>query len=365
MSDATSGHRLYSCDDHLDIMNVPRDLRTARLPQEYREAGPHVVEREGKHLWLVGDKPMGLSGRMDAAITALSRVPDLEDDGFRPSDPKLRLEDMERDDIRASIVYGPGALTGFPIDDPQLGKLVLRAWNDWAAEVFNAYAPDRLSALPFLPTGSAEDAVEEFERVVGLGHRGAVINPFEMRLEDRGWDRLWAAATAADIHISFHIGGGSRLDPMVIWERAPFSSVCPMQLDEPLAILIFSGALERHPDFKLVLAESGVGWLPYFIARMDNQFEEHCLPYPDQCIHTRPSELLNRQIYATFEEEPLGPTLIALMRPDNLMWACDYPHPDSTWPNSRAAIDHSLGALGPDTVRKVTGETCQRLYRFP
>jgi hypothetical protein len=47
------------------------------------------------------------------------------------------------------------------------------------------------------------------------------------------------------------------------------------------------------------------------------------------------------------------------------MWACDYPHPDSTWPNSRAAIDRSLGELGEEAVRKVTGATCKRLYKLP
>ncbi len=365
MSQATSDHPLYSCDDHLDIMNVPRDVWTTRLPEKYRDAGPRVVEKEGMHLWMVGSRPMGLSGRMDARLTALSRVPDLEDDGFRPSNPKQRLEDMDYDGIQASIVYGPGALTGFPISDPEHKKLVLQAWNDWAAEEFNSHAPDRLSALPFLPTSSPEEATKELERVVDRGHRGAIINPFEMELRDPAWDRLWAAATAADVPVSFHVGGGSKLDPAQVRDRAAYSSVVPMQLDEPLATMIFFGALERYPEFKLVLAESGVGWLPYFIARMDEQFGKHCTPYPEECIQTKPSEIFGRQIYATFEEEPLGTSLIPLLPADNLMWACDYPHPDSTWPHSRKAIHESMGNLSPEALRKVTGENCQRLYRLP
>ena len=358
-------HRIYSCDDHLDLGNVPPTLWSDRLPEKYREAGPHVIERKGVKLWVAGEATMGISGKMDGRMTALSRVPDLEDDGFRPSNPKQRLEDMDRDDIHASLVYGAGALTGFPIDDAEVQRLVFGAWNDWAAEEFNSYAPERLNALPFLPTDSVDAAVAEFERVMGLGHLGAIINPFDIDLEDESWDRLWAAVSAADVPISFHIGKGTRLDPFKVRQRAPYSSVVPLQLDEPLAMMIFFGALERYPNLKLVLAESGIGWLPYFVARMDDQFEKHCVPFPDECIKTRPSEIFSRQIYATFEEEPHGAALMPLLGTDNLMWACDYPHPDSTWPNSRAAIAHSLGKLGEEAVRKVTGETCKRIYRLP
>jgi predicted TIM-barrel fold metal-dependent hydrolase len=69
-------------------------------------------------------------------------------------------------------------------------------------------------------------------------------------------------------------------------------------------------------------------------------------------------------VYATFEEEPLGPQLIPLLGPDNFMWACDFPHPDSTWPRSREAIAHALGGLSEDAIRKVTGENCRALYRL-
>ena len=149
------------------------------------------------------------------------------------------------------------------------------------------------------------------------------------------------------------------------WQIAAFAAIAPMQLDEPFAIMMYSGALERNPRLQLVLAESGVGWVPYLVARMDATFEKHCSPHPEYSIKTRPSEIFRRQVYATFEEEPLGPQLIPLLGPDNFMWACDYPHPDSTSPNSRQAIDHALSSLSSEAVRKVTGENCQRLYKLP
>ena len=366
MGATSSEHRIYSCDDHLDIYNLPRDLWTARLPRKHHQDGPHVEPRGDVFFWFAGDRMMGPSGRIPGFPTALDRA-DVEDDGFRPSNPALRMQDMERDDIFASIVYGPGTLFGFPIPDPELKRLTLQAWNDWAAEEFNRHLPDRLSAVAALPTSSPREAVEEFHRSVALGHRGAIFAAFEADVADPQWDRLWSAAAEAEIPISFHIGGGSqRLDVMQGgWQLAAFAAIAPIQLDEPFSIMMFSGALERNPGLRLVLAESGVGWVPYMVARMDATFEKHCVPHPEYSIKTRPSEIFRRQVYATFEEEPLGPELIPLLSPDNFMWACDYPHPDSTWPESRRAIEHALGGLSPESLRKVTGENCRRLYKLP
>jgi predicted TIM-barrel fold metal-dependent hydrolase len=137
-----------------------------------------------------------------------------------------------------------------------------------------------------------------------------------------------------------------------------------MQLDEPLATMVFSGALERNPGMRLVLAESGIGWIPYFVSRMDQQMEKHVPKAQDYRLKAKPSEIFRQQIFATFEEEPLGPRLIPLLGPDNFMWASDYPHPDSTFPHSKKAIDEAFAGLAEDVVHKVTVENCARLYRF-
>jgi predicted TIM-barrel fold metal-dependent hydrolase len=162
------------------------------------------------------------------------------------------------------------------------------------------------------------------------------------------------------------VHGTSMLKPAYLsWEMAAFSAVGPMQLDEPLAAMVFSGALERHPTLRLVLAESGIGWLPYFVTRMDGAAAKHTAKAADYQLRAKPSEIFHRQVYATFEEEPLGPTLIPLLGPDCFMWASDYPHPDSTFPHSRAAVAEAFAGLDAALVRKVTIENCAHLYGFP
>jgi predicted TIM-barrel fold metal-dependent hydrolase len=364
-----SATAIYSCDDHLDLYAVPRDVWESRLPRSLGDRGPRVVERDGRPVWVCDERVMGFSGMGKSALAkslnAIGRA-GIDDDGVRAATPKLRLDDMDRDGLAASVIYGPLSL-GFPIDDPELQTACYAAWNDWAVEEFNAVAPDRLCVLAFLPGHSPEAAAAELERCAELGHRGAIIGAFDVDLGDAAWDRLWAAAAQTGVPISFHIKGGtsSKLSYQLgKWQSAAYASVLPLQLDEPLAIMIFSGALERHPGFTLVLAESGIGWLPYFLARMDMEWES-LREKLDYATTAPPSELFRRQVVATFEEEPLAPQLLPFLGADSCMWASDYPHTDSTFPNSRQAIDATLGALPADDVRKIVASNCARLYGFP
>jgi predicted TIM-barrel fold metal-dependent hydrolase len=361
---------LYSCDDHLDLSAVPPTLWESRLARRFAEAGPRVVTRERGAMWVCEDRVMGRSGmpaNRDAVrgFSAIGRA-GIDDDGFRAGVPALRLQDMDRDGIAASVIYGPLSL-GFPIHDPALQEACYAAWNDWAIEEFNAAAPDRLCVLAFLPGHSPAAAAAELERCAALGHRGAIVGAFDVDLGDRAWDRLWSAAEQTGLPISFHIRGGtsSKLSYQLgKWQSAAYASVLPLQLDEPLAIMVFGGALERHPGCRLVLAESGVGWLPYFLTRMD--MEWHALRDKlDYAPAIAPSELFRRQVFATFEQEPLAAQLLPLLGPESCMWASDYPHTDSTFPDSQRAITETLGRLPAPDVRKITATNCARLYGFP
>lgn len=361
---------VYSCDDHLDLSAVPPRLWESRLPAALAERGPRVVDGDKGRQWVCEGRVIGRSGmpRNKAAVRNLSAIgrAGIEDDGYRAGTPRLRLQDMDRDGLAVSVVYGPLSL-GFPVTDAVLQDATYAAWNDWAIEEFNAVAPDRLSALAFLPTHDADAAARELERCAGIGHRGAIVDAFRIDVGNSEWDRLWAAAEHTGLPISFHINGG--ISPRLAyrigkWQSAAYASLLPMQLDEPLATMVFSGALERHPGLRLVLAESGIGWVPYFLARMDGEWHE-LGDKLDYSPAVPPSELVRRQVVLTFEQEPGAERSIPLVGADACMWASDYPHTDSTFPNSHAAIAESLGALEADDVRKITATNCARLYGFP
>jgi predicted TIM-barrel fold metal-dependent hydrolase len=358
---------IYSCDDHLDLSAVPPSLWETRVPQAQAARAPRVETRDGKPVWVCEDRVIGRSGNsgVGAAAKKLSAIgrAGIDDDGYRAGTPKLRLEDMDRDHLQASVIYGPAAL-GLPIEEPALQDVCFAAWNDWAVEEFNAVAPDRLCVLAFQPNHSPEAAAAELRRAAAIGHRGAVIDVFAIDAGDPAWDTLWAAAAETKLPISFHLKDGTwsnlsyRLGK---WQSAAFASVLPLQLDEPLATMVFSGALERNPGLALVLAESGIGWLPYFLARMDLEWEA-LRDKLDYAPSVPPSELFKRQVFATFEEDALGAELIPLLGADCCMWASDYPHTDSTFPHSLEAIAETLGTLSADDQRKITATNCAQLY---
>jgi predicted TIM-barrel fold metal-dependent hydrolase len=360
---------IYSCDDHLDLNAVPRDVWESRVPKDLGERAPHVIDRDGVPTWVSGDRVLGGSGRPPGtehikSLSAIGRA-GIEDDGFRASNPKLRLEDMDRDGVWASVIYGPVPLT-LSIPEPELQDICYAAWNDWAAEEFNVAAPDRLCILPFLPSHSPEAAVAELERCAAKGHRGAIIDVFDFDATEPAWDRLWAAAESTGIPLSFHIKGGAspRLSYQIgKWQSAAFASLLPLQLDEALAIMIFGGMLERHPGFKLVLAEAGLGWLPYYLSRMDMEWRA-LKDKIDYAPKDPPSEIFRRQIIATFEEEQLATQAIPLIGAEHVMWASDYPHTDSTFPESQRAIEETLGSLPAQDVRRITATNCAELYGF-
>jgi predicted TIM-barrel fold metal-dependent hydrolase len=355
---------IISADDHVDLYFLPPTLWQERLPAGLRAAGPAVVDGPDGKVWQAEGRIWGPSGRKVAG------APGATEYGYRPGIPQERLRDMDRDGVHAQVIYGH--TLGFPCADPALQAAVMVAYNDWAAD-FNRAAPERLCVLPILPPHDIGLAAAELRRVAELGHRGAQLSPWDAAepLYERDWDPVWSVAEETGIPISFHIGGGLHSLGNALerggahgWMRLAGKAAAAQQLDEVLAWTIFSGILERHPRLKVVMAESGIGWIPYLIERMEDVYDQ----YPDQAarsgLRRRPREQFAEQVYVTFEKDPVGVGLIPAIGPSNVMWASDYPHGESTFPHSRRVIEESLGMLDPISRAKVVSGNAAGLYRM-
>jgi len=130
---------------------------------------------------------------------------------------------------------------------------------------------------------------------------------------------------------------------------------------EFLASIVFSGALDRFPEFKFVLGEAGVTWIPYILDRMDEEYEDR---YHTLKLSMKPSELWRRQGYSTYQREPSLATMIPLIGEDTIMWGSDYPHPDGIWPDSRKWIAQDLAGVSPAVQKKILCDNAAKLYGF-
>lgn len=355
--------KIISADDHLDLNTLPHDLWQVRLPSDLRDVGPRVVDGPNGRHWVCAGQSWGPAGgakRIGALIRAGVAEP-----AVRPSTPQLRLEDMDRDGVSAHVIYGP--LGGLPVADPLLKQSCIQAYNDWTAEC-NAVDPRRLCNLALIPNHDPGAAAEEVRRVAKLGHRGGVFDHFASTrpIHDPFWEPLWAAAEETGLPISVHLIGGaySLHERPGTWEMPAYVSVAPLQLDEVLSAVCFSGMLEQHPRLKLVLGESGLGWLPYMLERMDEEFEAYRGVLKGRGVAMRPSQTFARQVFVTFEKDRMGVMLLPFIGAGNVMWASDYPHLDSTWPDSVAYLEKAMKSVSAEDRRKVLWDNAAMLYRI-
>jgi len=373
--------RVMSADSHMDLLYLPPDTFTSRMDPAWGERIPRVADRDGQRLWVSGDDVLAPYATYGPGVTGGRRGRVLAEAGFasgkqtRPSDPAQRREDQERDGVEAEVIYGIiGISRGFfgskGITDPALLADVYRAYNQYIAD-FNRAIPGRFYGLGCLPNHDGSAAAAEVRHCASLGLKGAVFVPWgsTMPVWHEMWEPMWAAAEETGRVISFHVfeGGGATVGYEVKGVRradviGAWTVVAPMQMDEILASIILSGVCQRHPGLRLVLGESGIGWLPYMLERLDDTYEERLAD--DLKLPLPPTAYFKRQIWATFQKDLHGVRAMAAIAPENVMWGSDYPHRDGTWPFSRKAIEEQFRDIPEGIACRMLWDNVRRLYRI-
>jgi predicted TIM-barrel fold metal-dependent hydrolase len=247
---------------------------------------------------------------------------------------------------------------------------MLRIYNEWLGGFCRTH-PDRFAGLACIPSHDINAAVTEVERVARDGAlRGLDIanRPRMAPLWDPWWNPLWEIAAEVRLPVHLHTIGGripdfTKLAPKV--GRAAFATVISsfqMHMAEHLMAMIFAGVLEHHPNLKLVIGESGIGWIPYILDHMDLEWEDQ---FKDLDLKMKPSGYWHRQCYATYQSDRIGIRLVDEIGADNIMWGSDFPHPDGVWPDSQEYIKRELGELPQAIRRKIICDNAARLYGFP
>lgn len=172
------------------------------------------------------------------------------------------------------------------LSDGELRDVLIRAYNDWLVEEYQAAAPGRLIGCGILPMNEPDKAVQELERITARGIRTITVPasmvdiPAGRSLADPAFDRLWSACEERGIPVNVHIASGRRSDADVLRNALPgmaqaFMTSAPLANFSLLAEIIGSGLLERHPRLRFVSSEGGIGWVPYLLERADAVYRKH------------------------------------------------------------------------------------------
>jgi predicted TIM-barrel fold metal-dependent hydrolase len=286
-------------------------------------------------------------------------------------DPKARLADMDLDGVDGEVLYtDPTGGAGFYALEATVGLAAMRAFNSAALD-FASVAPDRLVVVHLLPLHDIDMAIAELHRIVEDGARAVQLPlyPGDAGLSpyyDERYAALWSALEEVGTPISLHVcppaGRGLGKDPTPA--RGIFQVMPPILMSQPMVELILTGTFTRHPRLRVVLVEAGLGWVPYMLDRLDRVHHKSRWAELGMPLDDLPSSYWYRNMAATFEEDELGLSMRERIGVDNLLWATDYPHPDTTFPRSRQVVAEEFAACRGDEMVAMTSGNTARLYKF-
>ncbi len=370
-----------SADCHIDLPMLAPDIFTSNASAALKDRMPYVTDGPDGPFWtcknggsfglLNGVGPAGhklvpgQNYRVDA-MAATGLYEDGQKGRRHPTDPVLRAKDMERDGVQAEVIFGIlGAATR--LNDPVAANEMFRIYNDWLVE-FCKHDPTRFIGLACLPYGDIDAAVKEIRRVAKLGLRGVELScSWDMEpMWHPVWEPLWKTIHEVNLPLHFHTFPAvppSQLDKATgLTRRAAFFTVVSafqMNLVNILAAVIGAAVLERYPNVRISFGESGIGWIPYALDRMDFEWEDR---FRDLGLTMKPSDYWRRQCKGTFQFDRIGTKLIEDMGVETLMWGSDYPHADGVWPESSKYIEEQFGHLPAEYTHKITCENAGKFY---
>jgi predicted TIM-barrel fold metal-dependent hydrolase len=363
--------RIISADDHV---NPPATIYSERLPRDLRDRAPRVERRGDREVVVFEgtEKPFSnLQGSAGVDAKSIEVWSKSKKVGRRGGwDPAARIEDMDLDGVDAQVLFGSGDGGGIEIrsENRPLRFAMMQVYNDWLAEHCKAY-PKRTVGIAEIPHWDIELAIAEAKRAAKLGLRGVLISaipayqdspPEDKPYTDPYYEPLWSALEELRMPINMHLGT-KPLTRGLLGNIMVQVSVNKSMMSEPIASFIFSGVLMRHPELKLVSVESGIGWMAFLVPWMDATWNKH-RHHTQSKLEEPPSFYFHRQVFGTFIDDVVGVRNRDIIGVDNIMWSSDYPHINSSWPNSREYIEKHFGDVPEAERAKMVGGNAAHVY---
>ena len=357
----------------------PANLWEDYLEKRYRERALRIkVDDDGlEYLEIDGRKSertnqgsvgvLGAMGDLEARPSPDRRY--MDNIPFGGGDPAERVELLDQENLEKAVLYPTlGLLWGCELTDPELTLAYQRAYNRWIAD-FCRGSKGRLVPIAQLSLLDPAGSADELERAVADGCRGGYVAPFTHDQKAHGHpdhDVLWSRAVRLGVPIAIHPtfepfwAAPVRFKRMGRAREFFYNVMLKQGVQQAFLSFIALGTLDRLPEFKLGILESGAGWIGSFLDRADAVAET-----PSgfgMGLKRRPTEYFRDQCFISGDpDEKALSYLIDHSGAECFMWATDYPHPDhpGSWAHS---LEKLVAPLGDETRAKFLGENVARIY---
>jgi predicted TIM-barrel fold metal-dependent hydrolase len=394
--------KIISVDDHV---LEPPDLWQRYLPSKYRDEAPRVVRVKGKFgggprgawheaedglaadIWTFEDLKMPIIPGFAAAGKDQNYLGEHWDamtyDDMRPGcyDRTERLVDMEANNTDVSLSFPTFprfcGQTFMERGSRELGLACIQAYNDWMIDEWCAdEAYGKLIPLTLVPLWDPELAAAEVRRCADKGAHAVAFseNPAKLKLPSihtKHWDPFFAACDETDTVVNLHIGSSSTF-PMTSIDapRAVSLALTYQGASHAFADWLTCGVLDRFDGLRVALSEGQIGWMPFILERLDSVWEQRPVYGNLENRLTRPpSSYIPGRVFGCVFDDMVGLQLRDRIGVEQIMFEVDYPHGDSTWPNSRAVLEKNVAEAGlsvEETYLVARGNAirCYGLHRY-
>jgi predicted TIM-barrel fold metal-dependent hydrolase len=364
----------------------PPDLWETYLEPQYRDRALRFVRDEDglEELEIGGVRskmsrkgfPSTLGAMGDPDLRAMQLDPDrtyMHEAPFGSMDPDERLKVLDAEGIDAVVLYTTvGLLWEAELEDAELSQAYTRAYNRWICEFCSG--SDRLVPTAHLSLSDPEAAARELERAVGDGARGVYVAPFTHDAKPLGHpsnDVVFAAAQDLDVPFAIH----PTFEPqwtkgmrMGAWEnvkqlRLLASVTASDGVRQQFTTLFDYGVFDKFPRLKVIVLESGGGWIGYWLDRIDAVYG-HTFIGTRVPLEHKPSDYFRERIWISCDpDERTIPALAERFGAERFLWASDFPHADHT-PAYIDDLDELAAAFPEASRRKFLGDNARELFRI-
>ncbi len=371
---------VISADDHLV---EPRHLFEARLPKGLAERAPYVkTTSKDREIWVFDGKAypqVGLNAVVGRSKDDSPMEPVRFDQMRRGCwDPAARVADMDLAGIWASVNF-PSQITGFcgtvysQCSDPELGQACVRAFNDWYLEEWVTPHPGRFVPMGITFLSDPQVAAAEIRRNAARGFTAVSLPEQPHRLgypslHSGWWDPVLEACVDTATVVCLHVGSSGMMmeqavdGPLVEMAATLFSSLSLTACVDWL----WSGVPLRFPELRIVMSEGGIGWVPMLADRLDyvHGWSGHGRrAWPS--TELTPTEVLLRNFWFCSLDDPSIWPIRQRIGVDHILVEVDYPHADSTWPETQSFLADRLAQLPVADQRAICFANAAELFRHP